>query len=120
MHILVISADELLMRDLRSRLEGAEFTVLFSSSLERSFLEVDSVVPFLVIVDDEATPDELWQATKFLAWFRRRSPVFLLSNDGFEGLKEEYDRCFPKADYQEALMSSIQELAGGNRGLKRC
>ena len=116
-HILVISADEGLVRDLRSRLEGAGFTVLFSSSLERSFLEVGSVVPFLVVVEVEATPDKLWQAKKFLGWFRRRSPVFLLSKDGSEGLEKDCDRCFPKTDYQETLMSSIQKWAGRNGGL---
>ena len=98
MHILVISANERLTGDLQSRAEGAGFTVLFSSSLERSFLEANSVVPFLVVVDDEAIPDELWQAKQFLSWFRRRSPVFLLSNDGSEGLEKDCDRCFPKSD----------------------
>ena len=111
MHILVISADEGLLRDLRSRLEAAGFTVGFSSSLERSFLESESVVPSLVLVDDEATPDELWQTKKFLGWFRRRSPVFLISNDECDGLKQECDECFPKPNYQEALMSSIRVLA---------
>ena len=111
MHILVISADKRLTRDMQSRLEGAGFTVRLSSSLERSFLEADSVVPSLVLVDDEATPDELWQTKKFLGWFRRCSPVFLISNDGCEALEEDCDQCFPKPDYQKSLMSSIQQLA---------
>ena len=110
-NILLISANQQLVRDLRWRLHDAGFIVLLSTSLEESFLEVDPTVPSLVIVDDDATPAEWWQTRKFLAWFHHRSPVLLLSNSGCERMEEECDRCFPKTAYQEKLLSYIQQWA---------
>ena len=109
--ILLISSNQQLVRDLTWRLQDAGFIVVLSTSLEESFLEVDPTVPSLVIVDDDATPDEWWQTRKFLGWFHHRSPVLLLSNRGCEGMEEECDRCFPKTAYQEKLLSYIQQLA---------
>ncbi|MEE8350173.1 MAG: hypothetical protein V3R94_11410 [Acidobacteriota bacterium] len=111
MRVLVISTDEDLIRVLRSRLEGSGFTVLFSSSLESSFLESGSVVPSLALVDDDAVPDELWQTKKFLGWLHHRSPVFVISQDECSGLGRSCDECFSKPDYLEPLMTSIQALA---------
>jgi len=83
--------------------------VLLSTSLEESFLEAGAPVPFLVIVDDDATPDELSHTRKFLRWFHRRSPVLLLSNGGCEGMEEDCDHCLLKTECKKKLISYIQD-----------
>jgi len=108
--VLLISSNSQLVRGLKWKLEDAGFLVLLSTSLEESFLEAGATVPFLVIVDDDATPDESWQTRKFLRWFHRRSPVLFLSNGGCEGLEQECDHCFPKPASKEKLLSYIQAL----------
>ncbi|MDA2929267.1 hypothetical protein MYX84_04850 [Acidobacteria bacterium AH-259-O06] len=108
--ILVISSNEVLLRDLRWRLEDAGYIVSFSPSLEETFLEAGQTEPFMVIVDAEAIPDELGQAQKILRWFHRRSPVLLLSNNRCTRLERECDRCLPRAVEKEKLLSCIREL----------
>jgi DNA-binding response OmpR family regulator len=107
--ILLISPNSQLVRGLKWKLEDAGFVVSVSHSLEESFLETGAAVPLLVIVDDDATPDETLHTKKFLHWFHRRSPVLLLSSGGCEGLEEECDHCLPKQDYKEELISCIQD-----------
>ncbi len=107
--ILLISPNSQLVRSLKWKLEDAGFLVSVSTSLEESFLEAGAPVPFLVIVDDDATPDELSHTRKFLGWFHRRSPVLLLSNGGCEGMEQECDHCLPKAEYKKKLISYIQD-----------
>jgi len=106
--ILLISPNSQLVRGLKWKLEDAGFVVSISTSLEDSFLEVGATVPFLVIVDDAAAPDESWQTRKFLRWFHRRSPLLLLSNGGSEGLEKECDQCFPKTG-SKTLLSRIHD-----------
>jgi DNA-binding response OmpR family regulator len=108
-NILLISPKSQLVRGLKWKLEDAGFVVLLSTSLEESFLEAGATVPFLVIVDDDATPKEPWQTRKFLRWFHRRSPVLLLSNGECEGLEKECDQCFPKTGSNKTLLSRIQD-----------
>jgi len=107
--VLLISPNSQLVRGLKWKLEDAGFVVLLSTSLEESFLEAGATVPFLVIVDDDATPDEYWQTRKFLHWFHHRSPLLLLSNGECEGLEKEYDQCFPKTGSNKTLLSRIQD-----------
>ena len=107
--ILLISADQQLVRGLKWKLEDAGFLVSVSASLEASFLEAGAPVPFLVIVDDDATPDELSHTRKFLRWFHRRSPLLLLANGGCEGMEKECDHCLPKKEYEKKLISYIQD-----------
>jgi DNA-binding response OmpR family regulator len=107
--ILLISPNSQLVRGLKWKLEDAGFLVSVSTSLEESFLEAGATVPFLVIVDDDSTPDELWHTRKFLRWFHRRSPVLLLSNGGCEGMEEECDQCFPKAESKNSLLSRVKD-----------
>ncbi len=107
--ILLISPNSQLVRGLTWKLEDAGFLVSVSTSLEESFLETGTTAPFLVIVDDDATPDESWQTRKFLRWFHLRSPLLLLSNGGCEDLEKEFDQCFPKTESKNALLSRIQD-----------
>ncbi len=107
--ILLISPDSQLVRGLKWKLEDAGFLVSVSTSLEESFLEAGAPVPFLVIVDDDATPDELSHTRKFLDWFHRRSPVLLLSNGGCAGMEKECDHCLLKTECKEKLISYIQD-----------
>ncbi len=107
--ILLISPNSQLVRGLKWKLEDSGFLVSVSNSLEESFLEAGSEVPSLVIVDDDATPDETWHTRKFLRWFHRRSPVLLLSNGGCEGMGKECDQCFPKTGSDNALLSRIED-----------
>ncbi len=107
--ILLISPNSQLVRGLKWKLEDAGFLVSVSTSLEESFLEAGAPVPFLVIVDDDATPDELSHTRKFLDWFHRRSPVLLLSNDGCEGMEKECDHCLLKTESKKKLVSYIQD-----------
>ncbi len=107
--ILLISPNSQLVRGLKWKLEDAGFLVSVSNSLEESFLEAGSTVPSLVIVDDDATPDETWHTRKFLRWFHRRSPVLLLSNGGCEGMGKECDHCLPKEEDKTKLISCIQD-----------
>ncbi len=107
--ILLISADQQLVRGLKWKLEDAGFLVSVSASLEESFLEAGAPVPFLVIVDDEATPDELSHTRKFLRWFHRRSPVLLLSNGGCAGMEEDCDHCLQKTECKKKVISYIQD-----------
>lgn len=107
--ILLISPNSQLVRGLKWRLEDAGFLVSVSASLEESFLEAGAPVPFLVIVDDDATPDELSHTRKFLGWFHRRSPVLLLSNGRSEGIEEECDHCLPKTECKKKLISYIKD-----------
>ena len=109
--ILLISPNSQLVRSLRWKLEDSGFLVSVSTSLEESFLETGATAPFLVIVDDDATPDESWHTRKFLHWFHLRSPLLLLSNGGCEGLEKECDQCFPKTESKNALLSRIQDWA---------
>lgn len=106
---MLISPNSQLVRGLKWKLEDAGYLVSVSNSLEESFLEAGATVPFLVIVDDDATPDETWHTRKFLRWFHRRSPVLLLSNAGCEGMEEECDRCLPKEEYKKELISHIED-----------
>lgn len=107
--ILLISPNSQLVRGLKWKLEDAGFLVSVSNSLEESFLETGAAVPLLVIVDDDATPDETLHTRKFLRWFHRRSPVLLLSNSGCEGMEEECDHCLPKQEYKDELISCIKD-----------
>lgn len=107
--ILLISPNAQLVRDLKWKLEDAGFLVSLSTSLEESFLEAGAPLPFLVIVDDDATPDELSHTRKFLGWFHRRCPVLLLSNGGCEGIEKECDHCILKTESKKKLISYIQE-----------
>lgn len=107
--ILLISPNSQLVRGLKWKLEDAGFLVSVSNSLEESFLETGAAVPCLVIVDDDATPDDTLHTRKFLRWFHRRSPVLLLSNGGCEGMGQECDHCLPKQEYKEQLISCIQD-----------
>ncbi len=107
--ILLISPNSQLVRGLKWKLEDAGFLVSVSTSLEESFLEAGTPVPFLVIVDDDAAPDELSHTRKFLRWFQRRSPVLLLSNGGCEGMEKECYHCLPKTKYKKKLISHIQD-----------
>ncbi len=107
--ILLISPNSQLVRGLKWKLEDAGFLVAVSNSLEESFLETGATVPSLVIVDDDATPDENWHTRKFLRWFHRRSPVLLLSNGGCEGMGRECDHCLPKKEDNKKLISCIQD-----------
>lgn len=107
--ILLISPDKQLVRGLKWKLEDAGFLVSVSPSLEESFLEAGSTVPFLVIVDDDATPDETSHTRKFLRWFHHRSPVLLLSNGGCEGMDEECDHCLLKNECENDLITYIQD-----------
>ena len=107
--ILLISPNSQLVRGLKWKLEDAGFLVSVSNSLEESFLETGATVPSLVIVDDDATPDETWHTRKFLRWFHRRSPVLLLSNGGCEGMGKECDHCLPKKESDKQLISCIQD-----------
>ena len=117
--ILLISPNSQLVRGLKWKLEDAGFVVSLSTSLEESFLEAGATVPSLVIVDDDATPDESWQTRKFLRWFHRRSPVLLLSNGGREGLKQECDRCLPKTGSNKTLLSHIQDWVAEAKSPRR-
>ncbi len=107
--ILLISTNSQLVRGLKWKLEDAGFLVSVSTSLEESFLEAGAPVPSLVIVDDDATPDELSDTRKFLHWFHRRSPVLLLANGRCEELEEECDHCLPKMEHKKKLISCIQD-----------
>ncbi len=107
--ILLISTDQQLVRGLKWKLEDAGFLVSVSASLEESFLEAGAPVPFLVIVDDDATPDELSNTRKYLRWFHRRSPLLLLANGGCEGMEKECDHCLPKTEYEKKLISYLQD-----------
>ncbi len=107
--ILLISPNSQLVRSLKWKLEDAGFLVSVSTSLEESFLEAGAPVPFLVIVDDDATSAELSHTRKFLAWFHRRSPVLLLSNGGCEGMEKECDHCLLKTECKKKLISYIQD-----------
>lgn len=107
--ILLISADQQLVRGLKWKLEDAGYLVSVSASLEESFLEAGAPVPFLVIVDDDATPDELTHRRKFLRWFHRLSPVLLLSNDGCAGIEKDCEHCLLKSECKKKLISYIQE-----------
>jgi hypothetical protein len=107
--ILLISPNSQLVRGLKWKLEDAGFLVSVSTSLEESFLETGATVPFLVIVDDDATPDELSHTRKFLRWFHRRSPVLLLSNGGCARMEEDCDHCLQKTECKKKLISYIQD-----------
>ena len=107
--ILLISPNSQLVRGLKWKLEDSGFLVSVSNSLEESFLETGAAVPSLVIVDDDATPDESSHTRKFLRWFHSRSPVLLLSNGGCEGMGKECDHCLPKKEYEKELISCIQD-----------
>lgn len=108
--ILLISSNGLLVRGLRWKLEDMRFVVLLSPSLEQAFLEVTPVIPSLVIVDTNATTEEVWQTRKILQWFHNRSPLLLLSESSCEGLEEVYDLCLPKTASMESVLSYIREL----------
>ena len=107
--ILLISPNSQLVRGLTWNLEDAGFLVSVSTSLEESFLETGTTAPFLVIVDDDATPGESWKTRQFLRWFRLRSPLLLLSNGGCTGLEKECNQCFPKTGPKNELLSRIQD-----------
>lgn len=108
--VLIISDNDEMSRWMRWCLEEMGFSVRLSRSLENSFLEAHGS-PFMVIVDAEAAGEESWQAKEYLAWFHRRSPVLLLANpDACDQLREECDRCLPKAIGREQFVSCLREI----------
>ncbi|MFQ5741743.1 MAG: hypothetical protein ACE5JX_22325, partial [Acidobacteriota bacterium] len=104
------SPDESLVRDLRWVLEEAGFVTSLSTSLEESFLAVRGSDPFLVLVDAEAMPAEIWEARAFLRWFQRRAPVLVLGNP-FEGeLEGDCQDCLRRPVDTDQLLSRVQKL----------
>ncbi|MFB3906424.1 MAG: hypothetical protein ACE15E_23515 [Acidobacteriota bacterium] len=107
--ILAISPDESFLRALRWCLEGAGYAVLLSDSLEDSFLELDQCRPLLVIVDADALKSGC-ECEKFLGWFRRRSPILLMTGEASPLAGSCCDCCLPKNASTVQLLSCIKDL----------
>jgi len=108
--VLIISEDATLIQALRLSLEGSSYMVSVSESLEKSFLEVGTVAPYLVIVDGQSIPEELWLAKDFLGWFHHRSPVVVLTDERCDELAQVCDDCLPRHAGTDELVSCIREL----------
>jgi DNA-binding response OmpR family regulator len=105
---MVVSLDELVIRDLRWGLEDEGFAVLLSPTLEDLFVKPNQPAPSLIIVDADALPDHQWKARKLLHWFRHRSPVIVLSTESSKGLEDECDGWVPKTANQRDLERRIK------------